>query len=69
MTENERWGVAPSIAFGLGTPTRLALSYFHLQQDNLDTAIQRLGVDAPDHASVVQLTSVYHNLLRRWADV
>lgn len=35
VTENERWGVAPSIAFGLGTPTRLALSYFHLQQDNL----------------------------------
>ena len=34
-TENERWGVAPSIAFGLGTPTRLALSYFHLQQNNL----------------------------------
>lgn len=30
-----RWGVAPSIAFGLGTPTRLTLSYFHLQQDNL----------------------------------
>jgi catecholate siderophore receptor len=34
-TENERWGVAPSIAFGLGTPTRLMLGYFHLQQDNL----------------------------------
>jgi PKHD-type hydroxylase len=36
---------------------------------DLDTAIQRLGVEAPDHPSVVQLTSVYHNLLRRWADV
>jgi PKHD-type hydroxylase len=35
---------------------------------DLDTAIQRLGADAPDHPSVVQLTSVYHNLLRRWAD-
>lgn len=32
--ENNRWGVAPSIAFGLGTPTRLTLSYFHLEQDN-----------------------------------
>ncbi len=32
---NERWGVAPSLAFGLGTPTRLTLSYFHLQQDNM----------------------------------
>ncbi len=32
--DNKRWGVAPSLAFGLGTPTRLTLSYFHLQQDN-----------------------------------
>jgi PKHD-type hydroxylase len=36
---------------------------------DLDTAIQRLGQDAPDHPSAVQLTGVYHNLLRRWADV
>ena len=36
---------------------------------DLDTAIQRIGADAPDHASVVQLTAVYHNLLRHWADV
>jgi len=32
---NERWGVAPSLSFGLGTPTRLTFSYFHLQQDNV----------------------------------
>ncbi len=25
----DRWGVAPSLALGLGTPTRLELSYFH----------------------------------------
>lgn len=36
---------------------------------DLDTAIQRIGADAPDHPSVVQLTGVYHNLLRQWADV
>jgi PKHD-type hydroxylase len=36
---------------------------------DLDTSIQRLAADAPDHPSVVQLTGVYHNLLRRWADV
>lgn len=29
-----RWGVAPSIAFGLGTPTRATLSYYHMQADN-----------------------------------
>jgi len=36
---------------------------------DLDMAIQRLGADVPEHPSVVQLTSVYHNLLRRWADM
>ncbi len=33
--ENERWGIAPSIAFGLGTDTRFTLSYIHLDQDNV----------------------------------
>jgi PKHD-type hydroxylase len=36
---------------------------------DLDTAIQRLSVDLPEHPAAVQLTAVYHNLLRRWADV
>lgn len=36
---------------------------------DLDTAIQRLTVDMPKHPAAVQLTAVYHNLLRRWADV
>jgi PKHD-type hydroxylase len=36
---------------------------------DLDTAIQRLTVDAPDHPSAVQLTGVYHNLLRQWAEL
>jgi PKHD-type hydroxylase len=36
---------------------------------DLDRAIQRISRDAPDHPSAVQLTGVYHNLLRRWADV
>ena len=35
---------------------------------DLDMAIQRLNGDAPDHPSTVQLTGIYHNLLRRWAD-
>jgi PKHD-type hydroxylase len=35
---------------------------------DLDLAIQRLGRDVPEHASVVQLTGVYHNLLRQWAE-
>lgn len=36
---------------------------------DLDLAIQRLNRDVPDHPSAVQLTGVYHNLLRRWAEV
>jgi PKHD-type hydroxylase len=36
---------------------------------DLDMAIQRINQDLPDHASAVQLTGVYHNLLRRWAEV
>jgi catecholate siderophore receptor len=29
-----RWGIAPSLIFGLGTDTQLALTYSHLEQDN-----------------------------------
>jgi len=36
---------------------------------DLDSAIQRLMTDVPNHASVVQLTAVYHNLVRRWAEL
>jgi PKHD-type hydroxylase len=35
---------------------------------DLDVAIQRLNADYPDHPSAVQLTGVYQNLLRQWAD-
>lgn len=36
---------------------------------DLDMAIQRVVQGDPDHPSAVQLTGVYHNLLRRWAEV
>jgi PKHD-type hydroxylase len=36
---------------------------------DLDMAIQRLTADAPDHPSTVQLTGVYHNLVRTWAEL
>ena len=36
---------------------------------DLDTAIQRLNQDMPDHPSATQLTGVYHNLIRRWAEM
>lgn len=34
----------------------------------LDSAVQKLGRDVPQHPSVVQLAGLYHNLLRLWAD-
>jgi PKHD-type hydroxylase len=40
---------------------------------DLDLAIQRLGRDLPDQpvaaATAVQLTGVYHNLVRQWSEV
>jgi len=35
VTKNRRYGVAPSLAFGLGTDTRLTVSYFHQQADDI----------------------------------
>jgi len=36
---------------------------------DLDTAIQRVASDWPESAAPIQLTAVYHNLLRRWAEL
>jgi len=36
---------------------------------DLDMSIRRLSADHPEHPSVVSLTSIYHNLLRQWAEV
>ncbi|KAF0814426.1 putative TonB-dependent receptor BfrD [Andreprevotia sp. IGB-42] len=40
VENNQRWGFAPSIAFGLGTSTRTTLSYFHQE----DESIPQFGV-------------------------
>ena len=73
----------PSTSLHQVTPvtrgTRLC-SFFWLQsmiRDNghrqllfdMDVAIQRLGAENATHPSVVQLTGVYHNLLRQWAEM
>jgi PKHD-type hydroxylase len=73
----------PSTSLHQVTPvtrgTRLC-SFFWLQsmiRDNgqrsllfeMDVAIQRLGRENALHPSVVQLTGVYHNLLRQWAEM
>ena len=34
----------------------------------IDTALQELGLDIPDHRSLVRLAGAYHNLLRLWSE-
>ncbi|GHD55667.1 TonB-dependent receptor [Jeongeupia chitinilytica] len=33
--EAKRWGVAPSVTFGIGEPTEVTFSYFHMQENNI----------------------------------
>ena len=35
VAENRRFGFAPSLAFGIGTPTRLNLSYYHISERDI----------------------------------
>ncbi len=52
--ENNRWGIAPSVAFGLGTPTRVYVDLLHVAQDNLpDGGVPTIGLpgySTPDPA-------------------
>jgi catecholate siderophore receptor len=46
LVENNRWGIAPSLAIGLGTPTRIYLSYLHMDQKNRpDGGIPVVGLE------------------------
>jgi len=36
---------------------------------DMDMAIMKINRDHPEHESTVELTSIYHNLLRQWAEV
>ena len=36
---------------------------------DLDTTIQRLAKEVPENTAGIQLTGIYHNLLRRWAEM
>ncbi len=43
--ENNRWGVAPALAFGLGTPTRVYVNLLHVKQDNVpDGGVATIGL-------------------------
>ncbi|MGY3040490.1 catecholate siderophore receptor [Rhodanobacter sp. TND4EL1] len=43
--EANRWGIAPSLAFGLKTPTRVYIDFLHVQQNNLpDGGVPTIGL-------------------------
>jgi len=43
--ENDRWGLAPSFAFGLNTPTRVYVNLLHVKQSNVpDGGVLTMGL-------------------------
>jgi len=43
--ENQRWGIAPSLAFGLNTPTTVYIDYMHVKQNNVpDGGVSTIGL-------------------------
>ncbi len=45
MVNNRRWAIAPSLAWGLNTPTRVFLDYLHMKQNNVpDGGVPTIGL-------------------------
>ncbi|HWC58461.1 MAG TPA: TonB-dependent siderophore receptor, partial [Verrucomicrobiae bacterium] len=58
LGENRRFGIAPSIAFGIGTPTTLTLSYLHQSEDDIpDYGLPWLKFNG--HAAPVDRSNFY----------
>lgn len=54
--EYDRWGIAPSISFGLGTPTRVTLSYAHIEnKDTPDMGIPFRNDANPDRTKPIKV--------------
>ncbi|MRW90212.1 catecholate siderophore receptor Fiu [Duganella sp. FT80W] len=62
VVKNKRWGVAPSLAFGLNSPTRVVLSYLHVKQDNIpDGGVPTIGLPgytAPASTATVNVSAL-----------
>lgn len=54
--QNDRWGIAPALALGLDTPTRMYFNYLHVDQDNVpDGGVSTIGLPgytSPDAVGV-----------------
>ncbi|MFT4076822.1 MAG: catecholate siderophore receptor Fiu [Asticcacaulis sp.] len=61
VVKNKRWGVATSLAYGLGTSTRYFLDYMHVDQDNIpDGGVLTIGLpgySSPDPTNRAYLTN------------
>jgi catecholate siderophore receptor len=73
--ENDRWGVAPTLSFGLGSDTVTTLSLFHLEQDNVPDYGQpwvpsdnNVLVESRDGRSPVDRSNFYGLLDRDYED-
>jgi catecholate siderophore receptor len=48
----DRWGIAPSLSFGMGTPTRVTLSYSHIENNDMpDLGIPFSNAARPDRTT------------------
>ena len=67
VINSKRLGIAPSLAFGLGTATRTTLSYLHMEQDNIpDGGVPTYGMpgygyggNAPQPGAAVRPKNYY----------
>jgi catecholate siderophore receptor len=54
VAENERWGIAPSFALGLGSATRAYFNYLFIRQDNVpDGGISAIGLPGYNLAALL----------------
>jgi len=54
VLENKKWGIAPSLALGLGTENRIFLNYLHVKQSNLpDGGVPVIGLPGYNAASTL----------------
>jgi catecholate siderophore receptor len=69
VAENRRFGVAPSLAFGLGTSTRLVFSYFHQTADDIpDYGVPWL-FNSPAPVNRNNFYGFQNNFLRTYDDI
>ncbi len=56
---NSRWGIAPSLAIGLGTPTRAIFDYYHIVDNNLPDSGVPYNNPAPTTLPTADGTQLY----------